>query len=236
MKDLRIEIYSDGADINQMIEDLNSGLVTGFTTNPTLMAKAGISDYMNFAKEVLAQIKEHSISFEVFTDELDQMEEQALILSSLAENVFVKIPVMNTRGQSTYELIKSLSEKGVKLNVTAIFTKPQINEVIKALGKNVPSIVSIFAGRIANAGIDPEPFINEAVSLSRDFNEMKILWASSREVFNIIQAERCGCDIITLTPALIKAAQKDLNKDLTQFSQETVQMFYDDALNSGYRI
>ena len=229
-------MFADGANIEEIRTLRKNDLVSGFTTNPTLMAKSGIKNYESFAKEAAQVCHPYSISFEVFTDELDQMEEQALILSSLAENVFVKIPVMNTRGQSTYELIKSLSEKGVKLNVTAIFTKPQINEVINALDKNIPSIVSIFAGRIANAGIDPEPFINEAVSLSRDFNEMKILWASSREVFNIIQAERCGCDIITLTPALIKAAQKDLNKDLTQFSQETVQMFYDDALNSGYRI
>ena len=236
MKDLKIKIYSDGANINEMIDALNLGVVTGFTTNPTLMNKVGINDYLSFAKDALSKITEHPISFEVFTDDIEGMYDQAKILSDLGHNVFVKIPVMNTKGDPTYTLIKSLSDEGIKLNVTAIFTEEQTSSVIESLNINTESIISIFAGRIANAGIDPEPTMREAVKLASISDKYEILWASSREVFNIFQAERCGCQIITLTPSLIKSALKEVGKDLTVFSRETVEMFYNDALSSGFKI
>tara|TARA_B100001057_G_scaffold449545_1_gene490867 strand:- start:14504 stop:15214 length:711 start_codon:yes stop_codon:yes gene_type:complete len=234
MKDLNIKIYSDGADIEDMVQRDVSNDVDGFTTNPTLMAKDGVTDYIEFAKEALSKIKEKSISFEVFSDDIEDMYRQAIILRDLGENVYVKIPVSNTKKEMTYDLIKRLSSEGVKLNVTAIFTIEQIEKVYEALNKNIPAIISIFSGRIANAGIDPEPFIKHAVSLAKDTPCIEILWASSREVFNLIQAERCGCHIITMAPSLLNAANKELGKDLAQFSLETVEMFYKDANNAGY--
>lgn len=234
MKDLKVEIFSDGANVQEMIEADRLGIVDGFTTNPTLMAKAGITDYLGFAREVLEHIKEKSISFEVFSDDLDEMYTQAVTLKELGKNVFVKIPVSNTRQEYTYGLIKRLADEGVNLNITAIFTIDQVEKVIQSLDKDVPAIVSIFAGRIANAGIDPEPIMKHAVNLVKDAPKTKILWASSREVFNIIQAERTGTHIITLTPSLI-SSMKDLGKDLDEFSLETVKMFYKDAFNAGYK-
>ena len=199
------------------------------------MKSSGITDYLAFAKEVLLSVKEKSISFEVFSDELDDMYRQAMILKDLGENVWVKIPVSNTKGEYSYPLIKKLSSEGVKLNITAIFTIEQIEKVYSSLNPSVNSIISIFAGRIANAGIDPEDTMKYATNLAAGDDNIETLWASSREVFNIIQAERCGTDIITLTPGLIKS-MKDLGKDLNQFSLETVKMFYDDAQESGFTL
>ena len=235
MKDLKIKIYSDGADAEEIIKMDTENFVDGFTTNPTLMKSSGITDYLAFAKEVLLSVKEKSISFEVFSDELDDMYRQAMILKDLGENVWVKIPVSNTKGEYTYPLIKKLSSEGVKLNITAIFTIEQIEKVYSSLNPSVNSIISIFAGRIANAGIDPEDTMKYATNLAAGDDNIETLWASSREVFNIIQAERCGTDIITLTPGLIKG-MKDLGKDLNQYSLETVKMFYDDAQESGFTL
>ncbi len=235
MSDLKIKIYSDGANVEDMVAADSANTVDGFTTNPTLMAKAGISNYIEFAKEVLSSIKEKSISFEVFSDDLDEMYTQAKILKDLGENVFVKIPVSNTQKEYTYDLIEKLSNEGVKLNVTALFTKDHIDNVFKSLNKDVESIISIFAGRIANAGIDPEPTMRYAVDLVKETPNFQILWASSREVFNVIQAERTGTHIITLSPNLI-AGMKDLGKDLDDFSLDTVKMFYKDATDAGYSI
>lgn len=235
MSDLKIKIYSDGANVEDMVAADSANTVDGFTTNPTLMAKAGISNYIEFAKEVLSSIKEKSISFEVFSDDLDEMYTQAKILKDLGENVFVKIPVSNTQKEYTYDLIEKLSNEGVKLNVTALFTKEHIDNVFKSLNKDVESIISIFAGRIANAGIDPEPTMRYAVDLVKETPNFQILWASSREVFNVIQAERTGTHIITLSPNLI-AGMKDLGKDLDDFSLDTVKMFYKDATDAGYSI
>ena len=235
MKDLKIKIYSDGADAQEIIRMDTENFVDGFTTNPTLMKTSGITDYLAFAKEVLSAVQEKSISFEVFSDELDDMYRQAIILRDLGENVWVKIPVSNTKGEYTYPLIKKLSNEGVKLNITAIFTKEQIEQVYFSLNPSVNSIISIFAGRIANAGIDPEETMQYATDLVSEDENIETLWASSREVFNIIQAERCGTDIITLTPGLIKG-MKDLGKDLDQYSLETVKMFYDDAQESGFTL
>ena len=235
VKDLKIKIYSDGADAEEIIKMDTENFVDGFTTNPTLMKSSGITDYLAFAKEVLLSVKEKSISFEVFSDELDDMYRQAMILKDLGENVWVKIPVSNTKGEYTYPLIKKLSSEGVKLNITAIFTIEQIEKVYSSLNPSVNSIISIFAGRIANAGIDPEDTMKYATNLAAGDDNIETLWASSREVFNIIQAERCGTDIITLTPGLIKG-MKDLGKDLNQYSLETVKMFYDDAQESGFTL
>jgi len=235
MNELKIKIFADGANVQEIVAMDEKNSVDGFTTNPTLMAKAGVTDYLSFAKEVLSKVKQKSISFEVFSDDLDKMYEQAIILRDLGENVSVKIPVTNTKSIPTYSLIKRLSNEGVKLNVTAVFTKSQIQNIYDALNPEINSIISIFSGRIANAGIDPEPIVKFAVDLCRENEKIKILWASPREVFNLIQAERCGCHIITMTPNLIRST-KDIGKDLDQYSLETVKMFYDDAVKSGFEL
>jgi len=235
MKKLNIKIYSDGANVEAMVKDNLSGMVDGFTTNPTLMLKDGVKDYMAFAKDVLSKITDKPISFEVFSDDLDEMYVQALKLKELASNVYVKIPVSNTKQEYTYSLINKLSNEGVKLNVTALFTQEHVTNVFDSLNKDIPSIISIFAGRIANAGIDPEPTMKFATDLTKNFPEIEILWASSREVFNVIQAERTDCDIITMTPSLIKA-MNDLGMDLDEYSLDTVKMFYNDALSAGFTI
>ena len=236
MNDLNIKIYADGADINEMTKMDNENFVSGFTTNPTLMSRLGITDYLAFAKDVLSSIKEKSISFEVFSDDLDDMYRQALILRDLGENVWVKIPVTNTKSIYTYDLINKLSSEGVKINATALFTKEHIQNVYDALDTNINSIISIFAGRIANAGIDPEPTMQFASDLTKDYPRVETLWASSREVFNIMQAERTNTDIITLPFSLIRAYRKEVGKDLDEFSLETVKMFYEDAKKSGFSL
>ena len=235
MNNLNIKIYADGANVDEIIKMDRENSVDGFTTNPTLMLKAGVSDYLGFAKEVLSGVKEKSISFEVFSDDLNDMYRQALILRDLGENVWVKIPVSNTQGIMTYDLINKLSFEGVKVNVTAIFTKQQIQQVYDALNPDISSIISIFAGRIANAGIDPEPTMKFASDLSKDNELIETLWASSREVFNIIQAIRTNTNIITLAPSLINGS-KEIGKDLDQYSLDTVKMFYNDAKKSGFSL
>ncbi len=232
---MNIKIYGDGADINEMINAYNEGIVSGFTTNPTLMKKSGITDYLGFAKDALSEIRDMPISFEVFSDDINEMEVQALKLRDLGENVYVKIPVTNTKGLPTYQLINKLTQNNVKVNVTAIFTKSQIEEVARNIVNETPSVISIFAGRIANTGIDPEPIIKFAVDITEGNPEKEILWASPREALNIVQADRCGCDIITVTPDIIKA-MKTFGKDLQEFSLETVKMFYDDARDAGFKI
>ncbi len=235
MNKLNIKIYADGADVEQIVKMDRENSVDGFTTNPTLMLKAGITDYLGFAKDVLSEVKEKSISFEVFSDDLEDMYRQALILRDLGENVWVKIPVSNTKGIMTYDLIQKLSFEGVKVNVTAIFTEEHIQKVYDALNPEINSIISIFAGRIANAGIDPEPSMLFASNLTKNNDFIETLWASSREVYNIIQAIKTNTDIITLTPSLIHASQ-EIGKDLNQYSLETVKMFYEDAKKSGFSL
>ena len=236
MSELKIKIYADGADLDEMVKMDNKNFINGFTTNPTLMAKNGIKDYLGFAKEVLSHIKDKSISFEVFSDNLDEMYRQALVLRDLGDNVWVKIPVTNTQSVYTYDLIHKLSSEGVKINATALFTKEHIENVYNALNPNINSIISIFAGRIANAGIDPEPTMRFSSELTKDSPLIETLWASSREVFNIMQAERTNTDIITLPFSLIKAYKKEVGKDLDEFSLETVKMFYNDAKESGFSL
>ena len=233
--DLTIKLFADGANIDDMLEAQAGGKVSGFTTNPTLMKKAGITDYEAFAKDVLSKITDAPISFEVFSDDLPEMERQARLIDSWGDNVYVKIPVTNTKGEFTGPILKSLSADGVKLNVTAIFTLEQVNDVLQSLDKGTPSVISIFAGRIANAGIDPMPTMRAAVAMAARYPAAEVLWASPREALNIIQAQETGCHIITITPDLIKATGT-FGKDLAEYSLETVQMFYDDATAAGFAL
>lgn len=234
-RDLKIDIYADGADIEKMKKQHDEGFVKGFTTNPTLMKKAGVKDYKAFAKEAAEAIRDVPLSFEVFSDDFDTMEKEARVLSAFGDNVYVKIPVTNTKGEHSTELIRKLSADGLKLNVTAVFTVEQSKEVLGALDPATPSIVSIFAGRITNAGIDAEPVISKVSKLCKEHGNAKVLWASSRELFNVIQAERSGCDIITLTDNLINSLPT-IGKDLNEYSLDTVKMFYNDGQALGYKI
>ena len=230
---MKIKIYADGADLPTMLA--NSGRVGGFTTNPTLMRKAGITNYQLFAKEVLTQITHLPISFEVLSDELPEMERQARILASWGKNVYVKIPVSTTRRISTGPIIRDLSREGIKVNVTAVFTVKQVEEILGCLDQVTPCIISIFCGRIANAGVDPIPIVKEAVAMSRHMPQCEILWASTREPFNVIQAEQCGCHIITVTQDILSTLAT-FGKDLDEYSLETVKMFYDDAQAAGFSV
>jgi len=232
---LSIKVYSDGAVLETMLKDLNSGLVSGFTTNPSLMKKAGITSYIGFAKEVLKDIKEFPVSFEVFADDIETMEKEAEKIASLGENVYVKIPVTNSKGESTVDLMKCLAAKGVKINATAIFTLEQVREVVGALKAGTPGIVSVFAGRIADTGVDPVPIMKEALSICRQKDGVELLWASPRETYNIYQADELGVDIITCTSDLIQKLSLN-GKDLMEYSLETVQMFLKDSTSLGFEI
>ncbi|MDD2236832.1 MAG: transaldolase [Kiritimatiellae bacterium] len=235
LKSLKVKIFSDGADMDSILEAQASGIVSGFTTNPTLMAKAGVSGYMMFAREVLSRVRDLPFSFEVFSDEMKGMKEQAMVLHNLAENVYVKVPVTNTRSESTAGVIRELVAEGVKLNVTAIMSLSQVKEVAAALSPDIPSIVSVFAGRIADTGRDPIPLMREAKEMLTNLPKAELLWASPREVLNIIQADQIGCDIITVTPELLAKA-KNLGRNLDDFSLDTVKMFYSDACKSNFYI
>ncbi|WP_454927226.1 transaldolase [Abiotrophia defectiva] len=234
-KALSIKVFSDGAVLETMLHDLNSGLVTGFTTNPSLMKKAGITSYIGFAKDVLKEITDYPVSFEVFADDLEGMEQEARRIAALGDNVYVKIPVTNSKGETTAPLIDRLTAEGVKVNVTAIFTVEQVREVVDALKSGTPAVVSVFAGRIADTGVDPMPIMQEALAICRQKEGVELLWASPRETFNIYQADSLGVDIITCTSDLIKKLElKD--KDLTEYSLETVQMFLRDSSSLGFTI
>ncbi len=235
MADLTIKLFADGADLDEMVKAYESGNIQGFTTNPTLMRAAGITDYVAFAKKVLEKITDLPISFEVFSDELDEMERQAKLIAEWGDNVYVKIPVTNTKGVSTAPIIESLSKAGVKLNVTAVFTEAQVEWITEALDAGTPSVISVFAGRVANTGRDPMPHMKRAVEIAKKNPKAEVLWASPREALNIIQAQECGCHIITATPSILGQV-KNFGKDLSQFSLETVKMFYDDASSAGYTL
>ena len=232
---LSIKVYSDGAVLETMLKDLNSGLVSGFTTNPSLMKKAGITSYIGFAKEVLKGIKEFPVSFEVFADDIETMKKEAEKIASLGENVYVKIPVTNSKGESTVDLMKRLAAKGVKINATAIFTLEQVREVVGALKAGTPGIVSVFAGRIADTGVDPVPIMKEALAICHQKDGVELLWASPRETYNIYQADELGVDIITCTSDLIQKLSLN-GKDLIEYSLETVQMFLKDSTSLGFEI
>ena len=231
----KIKIFGDGAILEDVGWLLNEYKVKGFTTNPTLMKSAGIKDYMGFAKEMLLRVNGLPLSLEVFDDEFDEMERQAHKLAELGSNVYVKIPITNTKGQSSYDLIHRLNHDSIKLNITAIFTKEQIDGLVPHLQNSVPSIVSVFAGRIADAGLDPIPYMKYAVEQFKDNKNAEILWASPRQIYNIIEAIDAGCDIITVQNSLLPKI-KNFGKDLSEFSLDTVKMFYNDALESGYKL
>jgi transaldolase len=235
LSDLKIKIFADGADLAGMLSIGKNSLVKGFTTNPSLMRKAGIDDYERFAREALAAITDRPISFEVFADDFDAMIAQGRVIGSWGHNVNVKVPVTNTEGRFAGEVITALSREGVVLNVTAIMTLDQVRAVAEALDPATPAIVSVFAGRIADTGMDPVPHMRACVDILKSRPRAELLWASPREVLNAFQADAIGCHIITMTNDLI--AKLDLyGKDLIQYSRETVQMFYKDATGAGYQI
>jgi len=230
-----IKLFADGADKAGMLEMYQNPRIDGFTTNPTLMRKAGISNYETFAKEILKAIPDKPLSFEVFADDLNEMERQALEIKTWGSNVYVKIPVMNTQRVSTAPLIQRLTQAGVQLNITAILTLEQVHKMADALRGGASAFVSVFAGRIADTGRDPIPLMQAALEILRPNSSAELLWASPREVLNVYQAEAIGCHIITATNDLLKKLSlKD--KDLTDYSQETVQMFYSDAKSAGYKL
>jgi transaldolase len=231
----RIKIFADGASLPSMLESARNPRIAGFTTNPTLMRKAGISDYRAFAKEVLAAIKDRPISFEVFADDTSEMRRQAREIATWGTNVYVKIPVTNTKREPTTELVRELAGAGVKLNVTAICTVPQVRDVARALEGGAPSVVSVFAGRIADTGRDPVPLMREAAAILRDRPKAQLLWASPRELLNLFHADAAGCHIITVTQELLVKLSL-LAKDLRDYSLETVRMFHRDATSAGYVI
>ena len=235
IEDLKVKIFSDGADKEDMLDMASKTFIRGLTTNPTLMKKAGIKDYEAFAKDILSTIKEKPISFEVFSDDFDEMEKQAMKITSWADNVYVKIPITNTKKESSKELIKRLVEKKVKLNITAIMTLDQVKTVLSVLDNKVPSIISVFAGRIADTGKDPIPLMKECLKEMKINSKSELLWASPREFLNIIQADQIGCHIITATKDIIKKL-KLANYDLEDYSLDTVKMFYKDALDAGFKI
>jgi transaldolase len=232
---LNVKIFADGADKNGMLEMYGNPLIAGFTTNPTLMRKANILQYKDFALDILSVIKDRPISFEVFSDEFDEMERQAKEIASWGENVYVKIPITNTKAQSAKDLISRLSGAGVKQNITAIMTAEQVEFILPALATCPAACVSVFAGRIADAGIDPVPVMKRVLELIRPYPQIELIWASPREIFNIVQAHEIGCHIITVTNDLLKKLSL-IGKNLTEYSLETVQMFYNDAKAAGYSL
>jgi len=232
---LNVKLFADGADKKGMLEMYANSLISGFTTNPTLMKIAGVKEYKTFALDILSFITDKSISFEVFSDEFEDMERQALDIASWADNIYVKIPITNTKTESSVELIDSLSADGVKINVTAMMTVEQVKSVLPGLAKGPGGYVSVFAGRIADAGIDPLPVMSEVVDILRDYPNVELIWASPRELYNVIQADSIGCHIITATNNILKKLPT-IGKDLTQFSLETVKMFRNDAIEAGYQL
>jgi transaldolase len=230
-----VKIFADGADKNGMLEMFAKPYIKGFTTNPTLMCKAGVFDYRSFAREILDAIPDRPISFEVFADEFDQMESQALDIASWGANVNVKIPVTNTRREPSYDLLRRLSRAGVACNVTALMTLEQVREVGAALANAPSGYVSVFAGRIAATGRDPVPIMAAAVELLRPYPQLELIWASPRELLNIFQADAVGCHVITVTNDILKKLDL-VGKNLADYSLDTVKMFYNDARKAGYRL
>lgn len=231
----KVKIFADGADKNGMLEMYNNPLIGGFTTNPTLMRKANVLQYRDFALDILSVIRDRPISFEVFSDEFEEMERQAKEIAGWGENVYVKIPITNTKSMSSKGLIANLAAAGVKQNVTAIMTAEQVEHILPALAGGPACCVSVFAGRIADAGVDPVPVMQRVLDLIRPYSQIELIWASPREIFNIVQADEMGCHIITVTNDLLKKLSL-IGKDLTEYSLETVKMFYNDATAAGYSL
>ena len=235
LSDLRVKLFADGADKAQIAKWHAHPLVRGFTTNPTLMRSAGVKDYESFAREILDIVKDRPISFEVFADDFSEMERQARKIAGWAANVYVKIPVTNTLGQSSMELAGLLAHSGVKVNVTAVLTVDQVRATAKALAGGSPALVSVFAGRIADTGRDPVPVIQRAVEIVSAHSNIQLIWASPRELLNIFHADKAGCHIITV-PDGILAKLDAVGKDLQEYSLETVKMFHNDAAKAAYKL
>jgi transaldolase len=233
--DLSVKIFADGADLDGILALAQDPRIAGFTTNPTLMWKAGLTDYADFAERLLERITEHPISFEVFADDSEEIRRQAQKIAAWGENVYVKIPVTTTSGESMAPLVRELSEDGVKVNVTALFTTAQVELITGAVKDGAPSYISVFAGRIADAGIDPVPIMAQSVDIMANAPRSELIWASPREILNVVQADQVGCHVITITHELL-AKLDNLGKDLDQFSLETVQMFHRDAQSAGFSL
>ena len=233
---LQTKIFADGADKASMLQLYANPLIKGMTTNPTLMNKSGIKDYEAYAHDVLATVKDKPISFEVFSDDFTEMRRQALKISAWQKNVFVKIPVMNPRGEPAYELIRDLAQEGVQLNITAILTTEQVRAVAAALNPVKASVVSVFAGRIADTGCDPEPIMRESLEILKPLPKAELLWASVREVLNFFQADACGAHIVTVAHDILNKAIKMTGMDLTELSLDTVRMFDRDAKAAGFSL
>jgi len=232
---LNIKIFADGANKDEMLKMNQTEWIDGLTTNPTLMRKAGINDYRVFCKDILKTVVKKPVSFEVFSDEFSEMERQATEISKWGENVYVKIPITNSKGKSSANLIEGLAKKGVKVNVTAIMTLDQVKETISVLDKNTPSYISVFAGRVADTGIDPIPIMEKAVEFLKVNPSSELIWASPRELLNLFQADKIGCHIITMTSDILKKFP-NVGYDLNHYSLDTVKMFYNDALEAGYKL
>lgn len=235
VSDLNVQIFADGADKVGMIEMYEKSYIKGLTTNPTLMKKVGITDYRAFCKDILKTVNDKPLSFEVFSDDFEEMERQALEIASWGDNVYVKIPITNTKSEYCYSLVEKLVKNKVKVNVTAIMTLDQVQGVVDALDPTVPSYVSVFAGRIADTGVDPVPLMTEAVSILKSNPLAELIWASPRELLNIFQANTIGCHVITVTNDLLKKLSL-VDYDLDEYSLDTVKMFYNDAVSAGFQI
>jgi len=236
LKDLKVKIFADGADKAGMLQLNANPLIQGMTTNPTLMRKAGVHDYEVFARDILQHITEKPISFEVFSDDFPEMRRQAFKIKGWAKNVYVKIPITNTRDESSLPLVRELALEGVKLNVTAILTREQVAGVAQALNPKVPAVVSVFAGRIADTGVDPMPQMRESKKLLASLPQAELLWASVREVLNIFQADDCGCEIVTVPHDILAKTMKMTGMDLKKLSLDTVKLFATDAAAAGYKL
>jgi transaldolase len=233
--DLTVKIFADGADKAGMLQLYRNPRIQGFTTNPTLMRKAGVSDYEEFALDILQCIPDRPISFEVFADDFDEMERQAILFAQWGDNVYVKIPVMNTRQESSARLVQRLARRHIKVNVTALMTLEQVREMSDALAGGPPSYISIFAGRIADTGLDPVPMMAAAVAMTSIHPNIELIWASPRELLNLFHADSVGCHIITVTHAMLEKLDL-IGKDLHEFSLDTVKMFYHDATSAGFTL
>jgi transaldolase len=236
LEKVSIKIFADGANLEGIVDLYRQPFIKGFTTNPTLLRKAGASDYEAFARSVLERVTDKPISFEVFSDEFPEMHRQALKIRDWQDNVYVKIPITNTKGASAIDLIRDLAAEGVKLNVTAILTRGQVEAVAGALSRDVPSVVSVFAGRVADTGIDPLPLMTESLELISALPKAELLWASVREVLNILQAADCGCHIVTVPHDILAKATKLGGMDLAELSLDTVRGFYADATAAGFKL
>lgn len=235
LRDIQTRIFADGADLDGILALAEDPNIAGFTTNPTLMWKAGLTDYADFAQRLLERITTHPISFEVFADDADEMRRQARLIASWGDNVYVKIPITTTSGESMAPLVRELSEDGVQVNITAMFTTAQVELITAAVKDGAPSYQSVFAGRIADAGVDPVPIMANAVEVMKQAPKSELIWASPREILNVVQADQVGCHIITVTHDLLKKLPL-LGHDLDQYSLETVQMFHRDAISAGFTL